>query len=624
MNNLQVNATLQRGKYKIITILGQGGFGITYLAEQAMLERKVAIKEFFMKEFCERNGQTTRVTLGTESSRETVIRFREKFLKEARNIAKLNHPNIVRIIDVFEENETAYYVMDYCEKGSLAEKVKEQGCMSESVATRYIIQVAEALGYIHHKNMNHLDIKPSNIMLNGKNNIVLIDFGLSKQYNISGQQTSTTPVGISEGYAPMEQYKQGGVGEFSPETDIYALGATFFNLLTGITPPSASDVNEDGVPVDELKVKGVSQKAINVICKAMEPRKRDRMKKVRLFIDGLQGEFSLVSQDDEEATVPFGGNQQSGNERKYKAAEVKVEKEAKKEDERKKNETEEQCLHEKKTPKKQGGSTKKRLLMIAVVSVIFCGITFMFCGSNIDSQTYMVGDVSFGMVKVEGGTFTMGSTNGESDEKPAHRVTLSSFYIGKTEVTQALWEAVMGESPSLFFEKKGLSNYVDNNYPMYGLAWNDCKTFISKLNAVTGKNFRLPTEAEWEYACRGGNRSKNYEYSGSDTPDNVAWNYNNSASGINASPELHKVGSKKANELGLYDMSGNVWELCSDWYGSYSHNSQINPKGPDSGTCHVYRGGSFMGVPGNCRSLTRAYDGFSYYEDNGLRLCLSE
>ena len=282
---LNVGSYLQNGKYRIIGMLGQGGFGITYLAVQSGLERKVAIKEFFMKEFCNRDGCTSHVTLGTEGSRETVVRFREKFLKEARNIARLNHPHIVRIHDIFEENGTAYYVMEYAEGGSLADLVKSKGCLSEPEATSYILQIAEALAYIHGENMNHLDVKPANILLNDRNEAILIDFGLSKQYDaLTGGQTSTTPVGISEGYAPMEQYKQGGVSEFSPETDIYALGATYFKLLTGKTPPSASDVFEDGVPVDELKARGVSQEAIWVIKNAMEPKKKDRMKDVRLFL----------------------------------------------------------------------------------------------------------------------------------------------------------------------------------------------------------------------------------------------------------------------------------------------------------------------------------------------------
>lgn len=287
MQQLQPGTTLQGGKYKIERVLGQGGFGITYLAEQTMLGRKVAIKEFFLKEYCDRAESTSAVTFGSTGGRELTNRMRDKFVKEARNLAKLKHPNIVKVIDIFEENNTAYYIMEYCEGGSLADKVKREGYLSEPVATRYICQMASALAYLHERQMNHLDVKPANIMLNEGDEAVLIDFGLSKQYDDAGNQTSTTPVGISEGYAPMEQYKQGGVQEFSPETDIYALGATFFKLLTGITPPSASDVNEDGLPVDLLKAKAVSEEAIAVICRAMESRKKDRTKDVRVFIDDL-------------------------------------------------------------------------------------------------------------------------------------------------------------------------------------------------------------------------------------------------------------------------------------------------------------------------------------------------
>lgn len=288
---IQQNSTLQGGKYKIISTLGQGGFGITYLAEQTMLKRKVAIKEFFMKELCDRDATTSHVTLGTKSAQETVMRFREKFIKEARNLARLNHPHIVRIIDVFEENDTAYYVMDYAEGGSLAGKLQAVGHMPEAEATHYIVQVGQALEYIHDLRMNHLDVKPANVMLDAKGNAVLIDFGLSKQYDAaSGNQTSTTPVGISQGYAPMEQYREGGVSEFSPQTDVYALGATFFKLLTGATPPSASDLLEEGLPVGVLQEKGVSARAINVICEAMHPVKRERIPSVREFLNALDGQ----------------------------------------------------------------------------------------------------------------------------------------------------------------------------------------------------------------------------------------------------------------------------------------------------------------------------------------------
>lgn len=278
--------TLQDGNYRILKVLGQGGFGITYLAIQVRLDRKVAIKEFFMKDFCERNETTRQVTLGTAGSRETVNSCRMKFLKEAKHIAKLDHPNIIRIIDVFDENSTSYYVMEYIEGGSLSNKLGTTG-LSMSEATRYIFQVAETLEYIHKKNIAHLDIKPGNIMLNGNDEIVLIDFGVSKQYDFStGEQTSVSPVGCSSGYAPLEQYEPDGVKDFSPQTDIYSLGATYFKLLTGITPLKASKITKDFLQ-ENLKAKGVPTAVISIICKSMEKLKENRFSDVCSFIEGL-------------------------------------------------------------------------------------------------------------------------------------------------------------------------------------------------------------------------------------------------------------------------------------------------------------------------------------------------
>lgn len=288
---LKQGTLLQGGKYRIERVLGQGGFGITYLAIQTGLDRKVAVKEFFMKELCNRDETTSRVSIGSEGSRDMVKRFREKFTKEARNIAKLKHPNIVSVIDVFEENDTAYYVMEYCEGGSLSLLLNDkypQG-MPEAKALKYIREVASALDYIHKRNINHLDIKPSNIMLGGMDEAVLIDFGMAKQYDsTTGNQTSTTPVGISHGYAPMEQYRQGGVGQFSPSTDIYSLGATLYKLITGRTPFDASTVNEEGLPSFHASA---SVKA--AILAAMQPRRVDRPQSITEWLGGLDDEATV-------------------------------------------------------------------------------------------------------------------------------------------------------------------------------------------------------------------------------------------------------------------------------------------------------------------------------------------
>ena len=228
-------------------------------------------------------------------------------------------------------------------------------------------------------------------------------------------------------------------------------------------------------------------------------------------------------------------------------------------------------------------------------------------------NTFTVNGVSFEMVYVEGGSFDMGATSEQGSdaydwEKPVHRVTLSDYYIGKCEVTQELWEEVMGSNPSNF---RGAQN------PVESVSWNDCQNFIKKLNSLTGRTFRLPTEAEWEYAARGGNQSSHYKYSGSGNIGNVAWYYNNSGS------STHAVGTKSPNELGIYDMSGNVWEWCSDWYGGYSAGAQTNPQGPSSGSYRVLRGGGWYYNARYCRvSLRCRNDPDSSNSGNGLRLVL--
>ena len=238
-------------------------------------------------------------------------------------------------------------------------------------------------------------------------------------------------------------------------------------------------------------------------------------------------------------------------------------------------------------------------------------------------KTFYANGVSFDMVEVRGGTFRMGATSEQGsdvsrDEKPVHSVTLSGYYIGKTEVTQELWQAVMGTTLTDFASQLGVCTYgVGDDYPMYFISWDDCKEFIGMLNEITQMNFRLPTEAEWEFACRGGNNSRGYKYSGSNYIDNVAWYWDNSGK------KTHPVATKLPNELGIYDMSGNVWEWCSDWYDKYSSGAQANPTGPESGSCRVFRGGGWGSYAGYCRSSNRGYNTPTHRHDRlGLRLAL--
>ncbi|MBQ8502017.1 MAG: serine/threonine protein kinase [Bacteroides sp.] len=293
---LQQGNLLQGGKYRIERVLGQGGFGITYLAIQKGLERKVAVKEFFMKEFCDRDETSPTMNVVSKGSRELVDRYRQKFVKEAQTIAKLKHPNVIGIHDIFEENNTAYYVMEYLEGGSLKDIVAREGSMMEAEALKYIRQVAGALAYIHDNKILHLDVKPTNILLeNGA--AILIDFGISKRYDETGGQTSSTPAGISKGYAPLEQYQLGGMNNFQPCTDIYSLGATLFYLLTGQQPPEASIINEEGLPALPPTLRSSTVAAIE---KAMQPRRKDRPQSIRHFLQLLE---TTTRPADDEATI---------------------------------------------------------------------------------------------------------------------------------------------------------------------------------------------------------------------------------------------------------------------------------------------------------------------------------
>ncbi len=622
---LPEGAMLMGGKYRIVKKLGQGGFGITYLAEHVVLRKRVAIKEFFFQQFCERDDGTSHVTVPTVGNRELVEKFRRKFVKEAQLIAsKLSHPSIVGVTDVFDENGTSYYVMDYIEGRSLSDIIKERGRIGEAEAIAIIDSVCRALAYVHSRNINHLDIKPGNIMVEAETgNVVLIDFGVAKQYDAAtGEATTTTPVGRSHGYSPLEQYKVGGVSQFSPESDIYALGATLYKMLTGTTPPEAGDVAQDGLPPIPSDISASVRRAITA---AMSTAKKDRPHTVAEFLDILHGKTAggeeteveekkpKQKQDDIEVIVIDDGKGNSGNNGNNEGRASG-------------SSASGHNSHPQPQPEPAPQPQRRKWLpwvvAAGVAAVVFAAIMLLRPQPEPPSQPQVQQQPQqqppaqqptqpvqqqqeqqpvehqpeserpqsnlpeIEMVWVSGGTFTMGATSEQGSdafdsEKPAHSVTLSGYYIGKYEVTQAQWKAVMGNNPSYF---KG------DNLPVEQVSWNDVQEFIRKLNQQTGKSYRLPTEAEWEYAARGGSNSRGYKYSGSNNIGSVAWYDGNSGN------TTHAVGTKSPNELGIYDMSGNVYEWCQDWYGSsyYSNSPQRNPQGPASGSDRVCRGGSWI------------------------------
>ncbi len=669
-------------KNKIIEKLGQGGFDITYLAENTLLEGKVVIKEFFFKDYCERDDATSRVTVPTSSNRETVLRFKQKFIKEAKIIFKQNLPNIVRILDLFEENGTAYYVMEYIEGESNPKEAEENsaktfqigsvafdmiwveggtflmGATSEqgndvgddekpvhsvTLSGYYIgkTEVTQALWKaVMGSNPSHFkgDNLPVDcvswddcqVFIRKLNALTGQNFRLpteaewefacrggnnSRGYKYSGSNDIDSVAWYDNNSGqkahPVATKLPNELGIYDMSGNVWEWCSDWYGGYSSSvqTNPKCSDSGWSsrvcrgcdwssfagyycrssvrGGASPDYRLNGLGLRlALTPSSAATSVRQKDapgyevvfncNVSSALLFIDGMPN-----------GTASGTRFLKTGNHSIKVTADNYVD---------------------------YSGSFVVHSLSRGVtitLQEIQEGHDVIY---NPKLKTFNVRGVSFDMVEVLGGTFQMGATSEQGndigyDEKPVHSVTLSGYYIGKTEVTQALWKAVMGSNPSSF---KG------DNRPVENVSWNDCQKFIRILNSMTGQNFRLPTEAEWEFACRGGINSRGYKYSGSNYIDSVAWYDDNSEQ------KTRPVATKLPNELGIYDMSGNVWEWCSDWYGGYSSSAQTNPKGPDNGSYRVNRGGCWYYYAGSCRSSCRSSYSPSYgYFNLGLRLALT-
>ena len=296
MNVLSNMTTLKGGKYRILRPLGHGSFGVTYLATAKFVvkgtlgemetEVKVAVKEFFMGDINTRAADGSSV----EGSGGSVFaNYRKKFRREAENLSKLNHPNIVKVLDVFDENNTTYYVMQYIEGMNLNDYIQKKGRLNETEALCIVNDMGNALSYMHRNRMLHLDIKPKNVMIENDGKAILIDFGLAKQYTATGEPESSTSIGMgTPGYAPIEQANYHQDGTFPVTLDIYAFGATIYKMLTGQTPPHASDLLEDGFPETMFRNLGVSEHMIGCVKKAMEPTKKLRYQAVDVMVGDIE------------------------------------------------------------------------------------------------------------------------------------------------------------------------------------------------------------------------------------------------------------------------------------------------------------------------------------------------
>ena len=619
-------------RYRLIKKLGQGAYGEVWLAHDDVMDLEVAIKVY--------------IPLDEKGL--------ENFKADLKTTYALDHPNLLKPYHYDDFDGRPYLIMPYCSKGAASNLPED---VDETTVWRFIRDVATGLAYLHGKTkpIIHQDIKPANILIDNDGNFRIADFGLSKEarHSFSAQSARALSAG-SPAYMGPERFSANPKPIMA--SDIWSLGASLYDLLMRELPfcGFGGGMMNSGAVVPEITADYSDELKETVqACLAKETWERPTTQELADYANAhLKGKI---------ITPPW--KERLGNIEKPKQVEPKAPDPKKTQpfvapsvpkpklimlqDEPKPNPP-------KPTPKPPVKYTFWSVVVgVLVVGLIVFGITGLFGGASSEEvmdtlamdtvaiehyeeiadsaeaivygsltpnwsssataeQRRILGALIDNMVAVKGGTFTMGATSeqgseAESVEKPTHRVTLSDYHIGKYEVTQEEWQAVMGKNPSYF---KG------SKRPVEKVSYKDCGEFIRRLNALTGLEFMLPTEAQWEYASRGGNMSRGYKFSGDNTIDNVAWYSSNSGS------ETHPVGQKKPNELGLYDMSGNVYEWCSDAWYSYDSNSATDPKHKgDTGSDRVFRGGSWRDIARLCRVSNRDGGSPGYSSINlGLRL----
>jgi predicted Ser/Thr protein kinase len=555
--------------------LGVGGMAEVWYAENE-IGMKAAVK--ILSDELSRNAQ-----------------MRERFLNEAKVMVKLDHPNIRKVYGYGSIDDRPTIIMEYLDGSDLKAKLKRGQRFSEAQLEKWWNQLVDALNYTHSQNIVHRDIKPSNIFLDNKDDVKLLDFGIAKVTDTTSGTLTGSTLGTRIYMSPEQVKDPKRVGTAS---DVYSLAVSFVHLLTGKAPYDSTTSSDYDIqvsivnqPIDLSSVPKEWQNFLEPYL-SKDPKQRPPLlpfqklavdnSKYAGFVNGNAIPHSSTIDDDE--TIAEGTKQSKPqfeqSEKRIPSAMPKPEKST---NDKPKN---------------------KKRIWIGIGAAVAVIVALLLALQKKPGKDLILNanGVPFVMKYVDGGTFKMGNDELEMP-KPSHSVTLSPFYIGETEVTQSLWKAVMGDNPS---EKIG------SEMPVHNVSWLDCQEFINKLNQLTGKRFRLPTEAEWEYAARGGRESKGYLYAGSNFLEEVA-----------EMDDIHVVKEKLPNELGIYDMSGNVWEWCNDWYGSYSNSAQTNPVGPLEGSQIVQRGfGLWNGGVGNEVYLRICDYPFCKDSPYGFRLCL--
>ncbi|MCA2667173.1 MAG: SUMF1/EgtB/PvdO family nonheme iron enzyme [Microcystis sp. M114S2] len=544
-------------RYLIVGVLGEGAFGRTYKAEDLNFNRKPRVIKKFI----------------AQMQGAALEKSKELFQREAEKLDELRHEQIPSVYDYFSEGNSLYLVEGFIEGETLFQEYQREGKFSEQKIQEILRDLLPVLAYLHSKGLIHRDIKPDNLMRrrsDGK--LMLIDFGGIKE------QTSQMGTGLyTPGYAPYEHI----MGSAVAASDLYSLAATCVRLLTGCFPQSNSNLPDSVYDVDQRRwlwqsvlksqKRSISDFWANILNKMLEDKSSQRYQSASEVL-------TVLNNPPSSRTVVQPTTVSPPPQRKISTT---------------------------------SGITRRKWLYNSIGMIVFGAVIALVIDkrnawlkllpatSPSDFTEKLPGGLQLAMVELPGGKFMMGSPDSDPDardnEKPQHQVQVNSFAIGKYPVTQAQYEAVMGTNPSYF------KNNPQN--PVEQVSWNDAQAFCKKLSQITGKTYRLPTEAEWEYACRAGTTTRFYFGDDANQLGDYAWYEGNSGG------TTHPVGQKKPNAWGLYDISGNVWEWCEDnWHSTYEN-------APKDGSAwltndndfKILRGGSWVVIPNGCRSASRRY-----------------
>lgn len=635
-------------QYILGRVLGHGGFAVTYLGYDRHLGTRVAIKEYFPSEFAMRAPDGENV-LAYAGEKQTLFQLgKEKFMAEARLLATLRNPNIIRIRHFLEAFNTAYFIMEYLEGNTLKDHIARNGGQLTWPQTRQLLwPLLDALEEVHFKQCYHRDIKPENIYVTQRNEPILLDFGAARQ-QMSGATTNLLAF-LTPGYAPAEQYSANGIQ--GPWTDIYALAATMYYALTGMVPPVPQDralgetelvlPSKLGVEIppheEAWLLKGLEIKWSNrpesihewrrmmekhVSTPVAEPKKEDRQREQEMaflrsaILPRLVSRFlTPEAERDILHAAQFVGiaTEQvtslieqallmTGSERRQPKADAQPQA----------SPSPAEAPPDPVASARQSESRPNAGGQSATVSPLIRRSLSPNDSGGLPPRIRNSLGMEFMLIKpfeLEDGNILYHRFNMGSENQPYFVTLTQPYYLQTTQVTQGQWRVVMGQNPSKF--------QGDDWQPVEQCSWDDIAPFVQRLNMLNEGVYRLPSEAEWEYACRAGNDTL---YSFGDSEDHLpdyAW------FDANSQGRPHAVGMKRPNRWGLYDMHGNVWEWVADRFSAFPGGEAADPKGPDRGNSRVMRGGSWSLGASYCRTGSRNYESPGYRSPNvGVRLLL--